>query len=298
MSEGGDLLHGGLRAWRPGPGEEPELRRDEMLRYLGHTGQELEPDLARRIEEAAVLATRDARIRGAYRVFGVDPTGTDAQGAPCIRLQGARIELRGRDIYRHLKDARACAVLCCTIGMGTERRLRALAASDALAGALYDAACSAYAEDAVEALDGCAVLCCTIGMGTERRLRALAASDALAGALYDAACSAYAEDAVEALDGVVRREAAGLGLHANWRFSCGYGDCPLDAQPQILAALDAQRRCGVCATDSSLLLPSKSVTAMIGLFDGEPSDAGSRPSCAICRLRGSCGFRARKTTCY
>lgn len=251
MSEGGDLLHGGLRAWRPGPGEEPELRRDEMLRYLGHTGQELEPDLARRIEEAAVLATRDARICGAYRVFGVDPTGTDAQGAPCIRLQGARIELRGRDIYRHLKDARACAVLCCTIGMGTERRLRALAASDALAGALYDAACSAYAEDAVEALDG-----------------------------------------------VVRREAAGLGLHANWRFSCGYGDCPLDAQSQILAALDAQRRCGVCATDSSLLLPSKSVTAMIGLFDGEPSDAGSRPSCAICRLRGSCGFRARKTTCY
>lgn len=144
----------------------------------------------------------------------------------------------------------------------------------------------------------CTVLACTLGMSCERKLRTLASQQALDAALFDAACSSYVEAAVEQMDRDVRAQAAELGLNANWRFSPGYGDCPLSAQPSILAALNASRLLGLTTTATNLLMPTKSVTAFIGLFDGPVHDADTRPTCNICRLRPTCAFRARGETCY
>ena len=237
--------------YRPGASEHLRLDRDEMLRYLGYSGQEIEPELAARIDAVVAEVERDIAPRGIRRVLAVDANGVDAAGEPCIRLSGTTVELRGRDIYRHLKDAQCCALLACTLGMESERRLRLLSSQKPLESAVFDAACSAYVEAAVEEMDA-----------------------------------------------AVKRDAAALGLTGNWRYSCGYGDCPLDAQPAIAAALDATRRIGLTVTPTNLLLPSKSVTAMIGLFDGPVHDADSRPTCSTCRLRESCRFRAGGTTCF
>ena len=118
------------------------------------------------------------------------------------------------------------------------------------------------------------------------------------GAVLDAACSAYVEAAVEQMDQQVKAAAAAHGLAGNWRFSPGYGDCPLTAQRSIVDALNATRLIGLTITPTSLLMPTKSVTAVIGLFDGEVHDAQSRPTCNICRMREHCRFRAAHTTCY
>ena len=49
------------------------------------------------------------------------------------------------------------------------------------------------------------------------------------------------------------------------RFSPGYGDLPLECQRDILKALDAERKIGIILSDSLLMSPSKSVTAIIGI---------------------------------
>lgn len=49
------------------------------------------------------------------------------------------------------------------------------------------------------------------------------------------------------------------------RFSPGYGDFSLEVQPRLLDALEAGKRLGIKLTDSLLMLPSKSVTAVIGV---------------------------------
>jgi 5-methyltetrahydrofolate--homocysteine methyltransferase len=49
------------------------------------------------------------------------------------------------------------------------------------------------------------------------------------------------------------------------RYSPGYGDFPLELQPQILAYLDAPKRIGVTAGESLMMSPLKSVTAVVGL---------------------------------
>lgn len=239
--------------YRPDTKEELRIDRAEMLRYLGHAGQKVDGELSERIEGIAREIEQTVDPHGVIQAFPVDATGVDEAGMPCIRLTGTTIELRGRDIFRHLKDASACAVVACTLGMGTERRLRLLSG--------------------------------------QRPLDA---------ALYDAAASAYVEAAVDAMEHIVRREAAAAGRTCTWRFSCGYGDCPLAAQDAIVASLNAGRLIGLTTTPTHLLLPSKSVTALIGIIDGKDAAerSGERPSCAICRLRGNCAFRAHGTTCY
>ena len=237
--------------YRVDPERRPRLDRREMLRYLGYNGQEIGAELSARIEAVVEELELTIEPRGVRRVFAVDAAGTDAAGMPCIRLAGTQVELCGRDIYRHLKDARFCALFACTLGMDCERRLRTLASQHPLESAVYDAACSAYVEAAVEQMDA-----------------------------------------------QVKANAAALGLAGNWRFSPGYGDCPLTAQPQIIATLNATRLLGLTTTATNLLMPTKSVTAVIGLFDGNVHDADTRPTCKICRQRAHCRFRANGQTCY
>ena len=235
----------------PDPMARPRVDRAEMLRYLGYQGQELSDELTRRIELVVERLELEIEPRGIRRVFAVDSTGVDEDGSPCIKFIGSSIVLKGRDIYRHLKDAELCAVIACTLGMGCERQLRLL--------------------------------------GRQHPLEST---------VFDAACSSYVEAAVEQMDAAVKQQAAQFGFTGNWRFSPGYGDCPLTAQRDIVGALDATRRIGLTVTPTNLLMPTKSVTAVIGLFDGEVHDADTRPTCSICRMRPTCRFRAAGTTCY
>ena len=119
-------------------------------------------------------------------------------------------------------------------------------------------------------LDGaehCALMAVTLGMQAEREQRTLDASGRLTEAvLFDAACSAYIEIAADDCQNELTEAAAGRGLRAGGRFSPGYGDLPLQVQGALLAALDTPRRLGLTLTDSLLMLPRKSITAIVPLF--------------------------------
>ena len=72
-------------------------------------------------------------------------------------------------------------------------------------------------------------------------------------------------------------------------------DLPLTLQPALCAALDSQRRLGVTVTESLLMVPMKTVSAVIGLAD-TPQPARIR-GCAFCARRETCTFRKGGTTC-
>lgn len=79
-----------------------------------------------------------------------------------------------------------------------------------------------------------------------------------------------------------------------WRFSPGYGDLPLSLQRDVLLYLNAARRIGLTVTENCLMLPSKSVTAIIGVSDSDLKK-GAR-GCAACNMREICAF-SRKGGC-
>ena len=122
--------------------------------------------------------------------------------------------------------------------------------------------------DIARHVEGCArvvLLAVTLGTQSEillRRERALSATDGL---LVDACASSLVEQAANVLNAHIVEEAAARGLAATSRFSPGYGDLPLSCQPAFLVASGADRALGICATAAHLLVPAKSITAVIGL---------------------------------
>lgn len=73
------------------------------------------------------------------------------------------------------------------------------------------------------------------------------------------------------------------------RFSPGYGDLPLTIQNDVLRLLDAPRKIGLCVTDSHILTPRKSVTAIIGI--SETQIIKQTAGCPSCTMVGDCHFR-------
>ena len=71
------------------------------------------------------------------------------------------------------------------------------------------------------------------------------------------------------------------------RFSPGYGDLPLAAQKDIFAVLDCEKKIGLTLTDSLLMSPSKSVTAIVGLGAKEKQ---IKNKCSNCNMQ-NCTFR-------
>ena len=78
------------------------------------------------------------------------------------------------------------------------------------------------------------------------------------------------------------------GWYLRPRFSPGYGDFPLECQRQIAPALELSKRIGVTLTDSLLMAPSKSVTAVIGL-SRLPRNCTVQ-GCEVCAKR-DCAYR-------
>ena len=70
----------------------------------------------------------------------------------------------------------------------------------------------------------------------------------------------YLADRVEDL---IKHEAAKNGYGLTMRFSPGYGDWTLDAQPKLLTLLESEK-IGVSLTDTMIMIPRKSVSAAIG----------------------------------
>ena len=79
---------------------------------------------------------------------------------------------------------------------------------------------------------------------------------------------AIGAERIEALCNAFNQE---ISAEANTspRYSAGYGDLPLEFQREIFKALDCQRKIGVTLQESLIMLPSKSVTAIIGIKTGD-----------------------------
>lgn len=78
------------------------------------------------------------------------------------------------------------------------------------------------------------------------------------------------------------------GWYLRPRFSPGYGDFPLECQRRITAALELSKKVGIMLTESLLMVPSKSITAVIGA-SRIPKDC-SVQGCEVCTKR-DCLYR-------
>lgn len=104
----------------------------------------------------------------------------------------------------------------------------------------------------------------TLGLEVDRLIARAGAGRVSEGAVYQAAGAALIEEVCDRANDALRQESEAEGWYLRPRFSPGYGDFPITCQPEIARLLRTPERIGLTVTDSMLLLPIKSVTAVIG----------------------------------
>lgn len=124
-----------------------------------------------------------------------------------------------------------------------------------------------------ETLDGCDcafLFAATLGTGVDALLRRYGATSAADLLIAQAAATALIENVCDDCEAEMRRNPSIAGKKLRARFSPGYGDLPLAAQRPLLAILDATRRIGISLTSADQMVPSKSVTAIVGIASERP----------------------------
>ena len=139
-------------------------------------------------------------------------------------------------------------------------------------------------------LTGCdraAVFCATLGAEADALIRRTERLDMGRALTLDCCASAAIEAVCDRIETELQEKFPGYSFP--FRYSPGYGDLPLEVQGPILELLDAPRRAGLCATANHLLTPRKSVTALLGVAEGEIER--TKRSCLGCPAQGSCQYR-------
>ena len=135
---------------------------------------------------------------------------------------------------------------------------------------------------------GIYLMAVTLGPGPDMLIRRAGVGRMSRAVVYQAAAAAMTEVWCDEINERIRQEAAREGLYTRPRYSPGYGDLPLSLQKDISRILNMPKEIGVSLTETMLMVPSKSVTALIGVS----SVPGScrRSGCADCGSSGDCSY--------
>lgn len=119
-------------------------------------------------------------------------------------------------------------------------------------------------------LQGCkraVVFAATTSIAVDRLINRFSKLQPSKSLMIDAVASAAVEDWCDIINSEISQKG-----ETKPRFSCGYGDFSLSHQKDILELLDAQRKIGITLSESLMMLPVKSVTAIVGIKEEGKDD--------------------------
>jgi hypothetical protein len=107
------------------------------------------------------------------------------------------------------------------------------------------------------------LLAASIGPELERRIDDLKVTHVSDAYFLDVVGGWMADYMAERVDGIIQTEVQRAGFQRTMRYSPGYGDWDLSVQPELLRRVGAEA-IGVTCTETFILQPRKSVTAVVG----------------------------------
>ena len=135
----------------------------------------------------------------------------------------------------------------------------------------------------------------TLGPGVERLMMRYEVVNAADSVIMDACASTAIENICNNFESDMRHAVEAEGRYLTDRFSPGYGDLPITEQPKFFALLDMTRRIGVSLTPTTIMVPRKSVTAIMGI--ARTPQPHRPPDCEHCLMFRTCPFRKAGRRC-
>lgn len=147
-------------------------------------------------------------------------------------------------------------------------------------------------------LKGCGrmvLMAVTLGPGADTAIRKEAARDMAMSVFLDSGASVLAEQECDIMCEEIQKSLPRETPFMTGRYSPGYGDLPLETQDILAVKLDAAKKIGLTVTASHLMIPRKSVTAVMGIADHPVS--GYLAVCSECALKDTCELRKAGRVC-
>lgn len=186
-----------------------EWNEREILRYLGHRGQEIPENVEELIKECERELEQMASPRAMWKEY---PLSIHDHV-----LDMGFLQTKSKSLERNLRDCERVILFAATLGSRVDVLLH--------------------------------------------RYNMIQMSKAV---VMQAASVAMLETFCDEKNQELKSSYEAKGWYLRPRFSPGYGDFPLECQREIAPALEMGKRIGINLTDTLLMMPSKSVTAVIG----------------------------------
>ena len=135
----------------------------------------------------------------------------------------------------------------------------------------------------------------SLGQEFERVLRETEVKSLADALVLDACGSAAIEELCDMVEEKIRGMFRLMGDDITDRLSPGYGDFPITVQRDFLNILDTQRRIGLTCTDTYILTPRKSVTAVMGIL--QSGEYVRKRTCDGCDKYDKCAYRKEGISC-
>lgn len=133
------------------------------------------------------------------------------------------------------------------------------------------------------------LIAATLGIYVDKLIRKWQITDMAQAVVIDSMASVAIEQFMDKIELELSKRYS--GYYFTNRFSPGYGDYPLEKQKEIIKLLNTEKKLGLNLTESLMLNPTKSVTAVIGMGKEEIKEKSSCTSkCSRCKNK-NCPYR-------
>lgn len=142
----------------------------------------------------------------------------------------------------------------------------------------------------------CILMAVTLGHEVDTKIRYYEKTNMTKALILDACGSAFIEEICDRLGKEIQDKLM-PNEKLTSRFSPGYGDLPINIQKDFVSTLGAEKSIGITVTSNSILIPRKSVTAIVGVVDkGQRTETSNcvncnkYPNCKFTREGKDCGY--------
>ncbi|MDO4535035.1 MAG: vitamin B12 dependent-methionine synthase activation domain-containing protein [Clostridium perfringens] len=141
----------------------------------------------------------------------------------------------------------------------------------------------------------CVLMAVTLGNNFERLLRLYERKSLSESIIMDSCGTTAIEEACDLLELNIKEKMEKDNLFITSRYSPGYGDLPIEIQNDFISLLNCQKEIGLTCSENNILIPRKSVTAIIGISEENIKKQGKK--CAVCLKNEDCLYRRKGESC-
>lgn len=141
----------------------------------------------------------------------------------------------------------------------------------------------------------CILIAATLGHEVDTKIRYYEKISMSKAVILDACATATIEEICHKICKEIENKLQTENKALTYRYSPGYGDLPIHIQNDFLLTLNARKSIGLTASSHSILIPRKSVTAIVGIIDIE--EPREKRSCMSCNKYDTCIFNRGGNGC-